>query len=108
MTTPNVVPGMDYATAASEAADPNFTGRVRAAVMAACARVGAGNFQDAHQKSVYLSLVWQVVHEPELYTETFAWVLTGYCKLGSACTDEELDTAIDQLWPAISGYMAGS
>lgn len=97
---------MAYSDAATTAADPGFQSRVRAALFASCARIGSGDFVDATQQRMYRSLMASIVRDPDLYVTTFTWVLAAYCGLTVDSTDTDLDTAITQLWPAVSGYIA--
>lgn len=96
----------NYSAAATAAADGTFQGRVRAAIFAACARIGAGGFIDQNQRSFFTGMMHQVIAQPDLYVTTFAWTLAAYCGLDDTCEDHDLDEAIDGLWPAISGYLA--
>lgn len=97
---------MSYADSATTATDPGFQNRVRAAMFASCARIGAGDFADRTQRDMYLSLLSRMIREPELYTTTFAWTLAAYSGITTNSTDTELDAAVTALWPAVSGYIA--
>lgn len=100
---------MAYSDAVTVASDTAFQSRVRAAMYAGCARIGSGSFVDDVQRNHFLGLMNMVVSEPDLYVTAFSWVLAAYVGLTTTCTDADLDAAITNLWPAISGYVtAGS
>lgn len=97
---------MAYADAATIAGDAAFQSRVRAAMFAGCARVGSGSFIDDNQKASFLAMMHAVIANPDQYTTVFCWVLPAFSGITTASTDADIDTAIDALWPAISGYLA--
>lgn len=96
----------NYAAAATAAADTGFQGRVRASIFAACARIGSGGFIDQQQRSFFTGMMHQVIAQPDLYVSAFTWTLAAYCGLDNTSSDAALDTAINGLWPAVSGYLA--
>jgi hypothetical protein len=98
----------NYTAAASAAADPSFQGRVRAALYAACARIGSGAFVDGTQKAYYTGMMHQIIANPDLYVTAFCWTLAGFGGLDDTCLDSDLDAAIDRLWPAVSGYLSST
>lgn len=95
----------NYTAAATAAADTGFQARVRAAMYAACARIGSGEFI-GNQRAYFTALIHQVIANPDLYVTTFTWVLAAYLGMDDTCLDEDLDKALEALWPAISGYLA--
>lgn len=99
---------MAYADAAVTAADTAFQQRVRAAIYAACARIGDGTFVDDQQKAFFLAMMRTVISAPDPYVTAFCWILPSFSGITTASTDDELDAAIGALWPAISGFLAAS
>lgn len=99
---------MAYADAATTAADAGFQARVRAALYTGCARIGSGSFKDDTQKAQYIGMMHQVIANPDLYVTAFAWTLAAFSGITTASTDTQIDTAITNLWPAVSGYLAAS
>jgi hypothetical protein len=99
---------MAYTDAAATAADSTFQSRVRAALHKKCIMVGLGDWPDATQKAHYMGMMTQIISQPEVYTTAFAWALTAHCGLSTSCADVDLDTQIDAIWPAVTGYIAAS
>jgi hypothetical protein len=99
-------PAPSYATAATTAQDAGFNDRVRAALLAACVRIGSGAFTDANQKAYYIGLSNSIIGNADHYVTVYAWMLAAYNQLDTTCADADLDAAITALWPTVSGYVA--
>lgn len=99
---------MAYTDSATLAADATFQGRVRAALHAKCAHVGLGGWTDDIQKAHFLGMMTQIINNPVAYTTAFAWMLAAHSGITSTSTDADIDTAINNVWPAVSGYIAAS
>ncbi|WP_027947225.1 hypothetical protein [Amycolatopsis taiwanensis] len=99
-------PASAYAAAATTAQNAGFQDRVRAALLAACVRVGADTFTDPNQKAYFIGLSNSIIGNPDHYVTVYAWLLAGYSQLDTECDDADLDAAITSLWPTVSGYVS--